>query len=63
MEMFFSFINLNGLSTQLTLKECKVHCSDGVKPECHLSAATVAKMTPFADLPKLSPHVQLPGFS
>ena len=34
------------------MKECWTHCSDGLKPECHLSAATVAKMTPFAYVPK-----------
>jgi len=40
-----------------------VHYSDGVKSECHLSAATVAEMTPFTDVPNSTPHVQLPGFS
>jgi len=45
------------------LKECKAHCSDGVKPdECHLSIATAAKMTPFTDVPKSTPRTQLPGF-
>jgi len=45
------------------LKECKAHCLDGVKPECCLSAATIAETTPFTDVPKLTPCVQLPGFS
>ena len=39
-----------------------MHCSVGVKPECHLSAATAAKMTHFTDIPKSALHVQLPDF-
>jgi len=45
------------------LEECEAHCSDGVKPECHLSAATVAEMTPFTDVPISTLPVQLSGFS
>jgi len=36
-----------------------VHCSDGVKHECHLFAATAAKVTPFTDVPKSTTHVEL----
>jgi len=45
------------------LKECKANCSDVVKPECHLHAASVDETTPFTDVAKSTPHVQLPGFS
>jgi len=44
------------------LNEYKALCSDGVKPEGHLSAATVAQTTPFTDVPKSTPCVQHPGF-
>jgi len=46
----------------VTLKECEAHCSDDVKPRCHLSAATIAETNPFTDVPKSTPRVQLPGF-
>jgi len=39
-----------------------VYYSDGVKPECHLSVATAAKVTPFTDVPKSAPRVELRGF-
>ena len=56
MDILFSFVNLNHI---VNFEECNVHCSDDVKPECHLSAATVAEMTPFTDVPKSTPHIQL----
>jgi len=45
------------------LKECEALCSDGVKLECHLPAASVDETTLFTDVPKSTLHVQLPGFS
>jgi len=41
----------------VNFEECKVRCSDGMKPECRLFTATLAETTPFADVPNSTPHV------
>jgi len=36
-----------------------MHCSGGVKPECNLSAATLAETIPFTDVPNSTQCAQL----